>query len=283
VTDASESGAGEDRGEEVAPVRLAALLPGGPPLTPDEASTGLRLGELAPPGRPHLALNMVASADGKATLGGRTAGLGGRPDRELFHGLRTQVDAVMVGAGTARVERYGRIVRDPARREKREREGLARDPLACVVSARLAGLEDLPLLADPEQRVVVVTGGEGSLGPVAAPVEYVRAPSRGGAGASLDLVVALRELRERHDVRSILCEGGPTLNAALLHADLVDELFLSLAPKLAGGADALTIVAGAALPEPTELELVRVLESGGELFLRLRVAGRRGTPADGPA
>ena len=54
----------------------------------------------------------------------------------------------------------------------------------------------------------------------------------------------LARLREDHGVRSVLCEGGPTLNTHLLAAGLVDELFLSVDPVLVGGEDALTIVAG---------------------------------------
>jgi riboflavin biosynthesis pyrimidine reductase len=70
----------------------------------------------------------------------------------------------------------------------------------------------------------------------------------------------------------VLCEGGPTLNSSLFSEGLVDELFLTVSNKLVGGADALSIVAGLPLPDPAELELRRVLESDGQLFLRLRVA-----------
>ncbi len=258
------------------PVELHRLVPGLAVLTADEAMTGLELGDLAPPERPYLVLNMVSTLDGKAALGGRTAGIGGPADRALFHHLRTQADAVMVGAGTLRAERYGRIVREPALREKREREGLSPDPLACVVSASLDGLAELPLLAVSEQRVAVLTAASGELSPREARVEYVRAGPAEGGGGWVDLREALGRLRAEWGVRSILCEGGPTLNAELLRAGLVDELFLSSAPKLAGGADALTIVAGEALPEPVELELVWVLQGHGELFQRWRVRGREG-------
>lgn len=259
-----------------APVRLRRLVPGPATLTADEAMAALGLGDLAPPERPYLVLNMVATLDGKAALGGRTAGIGSPADRELFHHLRTQADAVMAGAGTLRAERYGRVVREPALRAKREREGLDADPLACVVSGSLGGLAELPLLAVPEQRVAVLTAASGELPPREARVEYVRADPAGGGGGWVDLGAALNRLRAEWDVRSILCEGGPTLNAELLGAGLVDELFLSVAPKLAGGAKALTIVAGAALLEPAELELVWLLERHGELFQRWRVRARDG-------
>ena len=72
------------------------------PTSPEELASGLRLHELAPPDRPYLGINMVSSLDGKATLDWRTQGLSTDVDRRLFHHLRTQADAVMVGAGTAR-------------------------------------------------------------------------------------------------------------------------------------------------------------------------------------
>ena len=257
-------------------MELRRLVPGLAALTADEAMTGLELGDLAPPERPYLVLNMVATLDGKAALGGRTTGIGGPADRELFHHLRTQADAVMVGAGTVRAERYGRIVREPALRAKREREGLSPDPLACVVSASLNGLAELPLLAVSEQRVAVLTAASGELPPREARVGYVRGVPADAGGGWVDLPEALARLRAEWGVRSILGEGGPTLNAELLRAGLVDELFLSVAPKLAGGGEALTIVAGEALPEPAELELVWLLAHHGELLQRWRVCGRDG-------
>src|SRR5215218_3525018 len=210
---------------------------------------------------------MVTSLDGKATIDWRTKGLSSELDRQLFHQLRTQADAVMVGAGTARTERYGRIVKSDELAERREAEGLARDPVAVVVSARLDLPADLPLLNEPEQRVVIATASDAELPELPAQVEYER------VGDDLPLLMA--RLREHHGVRSILCEGGPTLNSYLLAADLVDELFLSLSPKLAGGAAALTIVAGRELVDPADLELVSIAEADSELFTRWRLTPLR--------
>jgi riboflavin-specific deaminase-like protein len=228
--------------------------------SPADLASGLRLGEKARPERPYLVLNMVSSLDGKATIDWRTRGLSTELDRQLFHHLRTQADAVMVGAGTLRIERYGRMAKTDELRDKREREGLIRDPLAVVVSARLDLPADLPLLNEPEQRVLIATGSDASLPDLRGQVVYER------VGDDLPLLMA--RLREDYGVRSVLCEGGPTLNSHLLAAGLVDELFLTLNPKLAGGASALTIVAGRELVEPAELDLVSVAEGDGELFTR---------------
>jgi riboflavin-specific deaminase-like protein len=239
------------------------LYPDCRPTSPDELASGLRLGDKAPPERPYLVLNMVSSLDGKATIDWRTKGLSTELDRQLFHRLRTQGDAIMVGAGTVRAERYGRMAKSDELRDAREREALARDPLAVVVSARLDLPADLPLLNEPEQRVVIATGSDASLPDLGEQIVYER------TGEDLPLLMA--RLRDEHGVRSIVCEGGPTLNSHLLAAGLVDELWLTLNPKLAGGAAAFTIVAGRELVDPVELEPISVAEGGGDLFTRWRL------------
>lgn len=260
------------------PPSLDLIHPPGDALSADEAMSGLRLGDGATEERPYVVVNMVSTADGRATLQGRTTGMGGPGDRALFHELRTQVDAVMFGAGTARIERYGRMISGERAREKRRREGLDPDPLACVVSGRADLAPDLPMLADPECRVVVITASQGEIDGVRARVEYLRPEAEGdylrrSSRGGLALAPILRRLRHEHGVRSILCEGGPHLNRALMREGLVDELFLTLAPKVTADETAPTIVAGPPLGGAVELELLRVLREGHELFLRYRVRG----------
>lgn len=245
---------------------LQRLEPVGSPLTADGLARGLRLADLASAERPYVVVNMVATADGRATVDGRAGPIGNEADRQLFHHLRTQADAVMAGARTVAVERYGRLVRDPLLRDKRREEGLSPDPLAIVVSGRLDLPADVPLLQDEDSTVVVVTGSDGVLEGCAAQVEYLR-----GEGATVDLGAALRRLRGEYGVRSLLCEGGPALNAALLREGLVDELLLSLASKLDGGSDALPIVRGLPLAGAIDMDLVWVLRAGSDLFLRYRL------------
>jgi len=272
--------AGDDPGPaRERPPRLERLLPAGDPATVAEIVDGLGLadgdGRASAPGRPRVMLNMISTADGRATLGGRSGAISDRADRALFHGLRGAVDAVLVGAGTAREEHYGRIVPDAARRAERLRRGLDEEPLACIVSGRLALDErDIPLLREPSARVAILTASAASLPATAARVDYVRAERDG----RLDLAAALAELRERFGVHSVLCEGGPHLAWQLLAAGLLDELFLSLSPKLAGGepsgGEGLRILAGAELRPPVELELLGALHSASHLFLRYGVLAR---------
>lgn len=255
------------------PATFTRLLPGGEPADASQIADGLDLQARAEAisGRPYVMLNMASTLDGRATIDGRSGPIGNRADRELFHALRASVDAVMAGAGTMRVERYGRIIPNEATRERRRERGLDDEPLACIVSARLSLPDDLPLLNEPAARVVIVTPSAASLTGASAQLDYVRAASDG----LLDLRAAMRELAERFGVRTLLCEGGPHLNATLLEAGLVDELFLSLAPKLTGGEDvtgeALRLIAGATFEQPLALELLGALENESHLFLRYAV------------
>jgi riboflavin biosynthesis pyrimidine reductase len=97
-------------------------------------------------------------------------------------------------------------------------------------------------------------------------------------GEDLDLVAGLARLSERHGVRSLLVEGGPTLLASLVAAGALHELFLTVAPRLVGGAGEIGILEGAAPAKPLELELRSALKEEGFLFLRYRIRG--GEPAN---
>ena len=245
---------------------LHRVLPDGARVTPQELLAELRERERVPPDRPRVLVNMVASVDGRTTLGGSSRALGGPADLALLLELRTIADAVLVGGATVRAEGYARLVGAPERRERRRRAGLAEDPLAVLVSRSM----DLPweagLFAAREQPVLVYTGRKTPPAPaVVAPVEVVRLSQPTLAAALADLW--------RRGVRWLLCEGGPTLNHALLAAGLVDELFLTVSPVLTGD-DAAPTIAGDALPasvpsgEPLELELRWVCQAEGELYLR---------------
>ncbi|HEX5821030.1 MAG TPA: dihydrofolate reductase family protein [Solirubrobacterales bacterium] len=242
------------------PVRR--LLPEPAETTVAEQLAGLDLEDLAHPDRPHLVLNFATTIDGRAAISGRSGPIGSETDTEMLERLRTRVDAVMIGAGTMRAERYGRIVSDPDLRAYRERTGLAHDPLAVIVSNRMELPWDAGLFTDGGGRVVVFTASEEEPPETATPVTVVRHPD----GVELDR--ALGWLLAERGIRSVLCEGGPTLHGRLREGGLADELFLTIAPKIAGG-EGPRILEGA-LPDVEGVELAWLLESEGELFARYR-------------
>ena len=225
----------------------------------------LGLGARAHAERPYLVTNFAATVDGRIAIDGRSGAIGDDGDHEVFRRLRTQADALLVGTGTLLHEEYSRPIRRAELRAAREQIGLAPiPPLATVTRSGMLPLE-IPLFHDPESRVVVYTDRELAVPDVPARVEVVRI-----AEGPL-LTGALRDLRIARDVRSVLCEGGPAVLSGLLHERLVDELFLTVAPLLAGGGDADPMTAGAALSPPEGLELTWALERRGSLYLRYGV------------
>ena len=241
------------------------LLPTPGPTTVEQQLSGLDLIDLGFTDRPYLEVNFAVTIDGRAAIEGRSGPIGSKTDTEMLQLLRTRVDAVMIGAGTMRAERYGRIVSDPSLRARRERLGLPHDPLAVIVSGRLDLPWDAPLFTDGGGRVLIFTTSEAEPPPTETPLRVVR-----HEGITVDLVEALRHLRVERGVRALLCEGGPGLHSELQSLELVDELFATVAAKLAGGPEPRMIEGE--LPRRSEWELAWLLEERGELFARYRRA-----------
>jgi len=236
------------------------LTPDPGPTTVEEQLDSYRPWEDERGDRPFVAMNFAATLDGRATVGGVSGPIGSDTDTAMLAGLRTRFDAVMIGAGTMRAERYGRPVPSQEKRERRERLGLPHDPLMVIVSGRLDLPWDAPLFTEGAGRVLIFTASGAEPPETATPLRVVRHDGR------IDIGAALSHLRRERGVRALLCEGGPRLHAELQAQGLVDDLFLTIAPKMTGG-DAPGILAGE-LPDPISLELAWLLEEDGELFAR---------------
>jgi riboflavin-specific deaminase-like protein len=236
------------------------LLPDPGPTTVGEQLDSYEPWSLARDERPFVAMNFAATVDGRATIDGVSGSIGTSADTEMLVGLRTRFDAVMIGAGTMRAERYGRPVADPEKRERRERLGLRPDPLMVIVSGRLDLPWEAPLFTEGVGEVLILTSSEADPPQTETATRVVRHEG------SVDLSATLRHLREEREVRAVLCEGGPRLHAQMQAAGLVDDLFLTIAPKLSGGG-APRIVEGE-VPGVVPLELSWLLEEEGELFAR---------------
>lgn len=217
-----------------------------------------------PPGRPFVLVNMIASADGGTVHSGKTAGLGGPGDRRLFLLLRTLVDVVLVGAETVRAEGYGPARADAATQERRVAAGLSPLPRIAVCTRSLQ-LDWTSPFFTKGQRPYVVAPAQADADRLAAAAgvsDLVTTP-----GSSVDFAAALRRLLA-DGAGTVLCEGGPALNAQLLEAGLVDELCLTISPALVGAGGGASIVGDANLPGMVGMTLESVLEEDGFLFLR---------------
>ncbi|WP_249021241.1 dihydrofolate reductase family protein [Conexibacter sp. S30A1] len=237
-----------------------------PPGGPTDARTHVEaLMQAAVPERserPYTLVNFVTSLDGHTTIGPDSRGLSGGADRELFYALRERADAVLAGPRTLAAERYKRMLPAPERRARRLAQGRPAEPLLVSISSSGQVPLDVPLFAAPEARALIFSPDPPVAARLAATV--VHAPLA-------PLGQALRTLRADDDVKLLLCEGGPTLFGALLAAGLADELWLTLAPRLVGGASGAALLSGAAPQAPTRAQLAGVLEHAGTLFLRYRL------------
>jgi 2,5-diamino-6-(ribosylamino)-4(3H)-pyrimidinone 5'-phosphate reductase len=199
---------------------------------------------------------MVATVDGRAAVNGSAVGIGSTADKHLMRELRAEADVVLHGAGTVRADPLS--ARVPAEMvAQRLQLGLTPQPLGAIVTRSGNLPRQHPYY---ESATVIYITSDQPVGVDAKAVAVCRVES---------VKAAIDDLRRR-GARRILCEGGPTLNTALLQERLVDEIFLTIAPKLVGGQGPLTIVKGPGLGT-IHLELRSVVERNGELFLKYGV------------
>jgi riboflavin-specific deaminase-like protein len=212
---------------------------------------------------PTLRVNFVASVDGAVTVDGKSGGLGGPGDKLIFDSLRKVCDALVVAAGTVRAENYDALRLDAPAREWRRSAGLSEFPLMVIVSGGLELDPEQLVFADAPIRPLIFThaGAPAERRARLAPVAEIIT----SGDEAVDLAAMVRELHAR-GATQVLCEGGPHLHGALIAADLVDELCLTVSPRLAGGR-AGRIATGPDGP-PRAMSLRGVLADGDMIFLR---------------
>jgi riboflavin biosynthesis pyrimidine reductase len=188
-----------------------------------------------PPTLPWLRVNMVSTLDGAANGESGTSGsINNDADKRVFRALRAQADAVVVGAGTARTERYR----------------VADVPLV-VVSHRALVPEQLR--DAPRGKVLLVTCSDSlGLDDCRSTLGHDQVIVAGEAQVDL---VAMRSALVERGLRNLLCEGGPHLLRDLLDAGVVDELDLTWVPRVIGGVHP-RILEGAAVDVPMRLGLL---------------------------
>ncbi|CAN5741976.1 pyrimidine reductase family protein [soil metagenome] len=237
------------------------LLP--EPIDVDPAAAHASAARPAPPARPWVLVNMVASIDGATAVDGVSGGLGGPADKEVFSALRAVADVILVAAGTARAEEYGPPRTPPSRRAEREARGQAPYPRIALVSRSLDLDVESALFTEAQERPIVFTVSDPPADRRAALDPVAEVVSVGDDG--VDLAQALSWLHQC-GVRTVLAEGGPGLNGQLVAAGLVDELDVSIAPLLVGGDSAR--LAHGPTAGPTPLDLAHLWEADGMLFAR---------------
>lgn len=229
--------------------------------------------------RPFVLVNMSLTADGKIASANRVvSSFGSQRDQEHLHELRATTDAVMSGARTVELNRVNLSPGRPRFRKQRLQSGLAEYNLRIIVSGSGSINPDAYIFkrrAAAKERncdegaIIILTtarAGKLRLKKLQAVADEVKAFGEN----ELDLRAALAWLRRKWNVRRLVCEGGGALNDAMFRADLVDELHLTLCPRIMGGRNAPTIVDGkgfSKLADAAQLSLHSIKPHGDELFL----------------
>ncbi|MBP5201035.1 MAG: bifunctional diaminohydroxyphosphoribosylaminopyrimidine deaminase/5-amino-6-(5-phosphoribosylamino)uracil reductase RibD [Schwartzia sp.] len=212
--------------------------------------------------RPFVTLKMAMTLDGKtATAGGESKWITGEAARLRGHVLRDENDAILVGIRTVLADRPSLTTRLP--------EGNGKNPLRVILDSKARTPLDTPMLKDGAAPVLIATTES-------APEENLRRLREAGAeiltagkGASVDLPILLRKLRERN-ICSLLVEGGSTVHFSFLSAGLADKVYAFIAPMLVGGRDAVPAVGGdgfSRLADAARLENICVEQMNGDFCI----------------
>lgn len=227
---------------------------------------------------PYVYLKLATTLDGKiASRSGQAERVTGVQAKEVVHGLRGRVDAVLIGGGTLRADNPQLTPRQP------QAEGERKDPWAVVVTSRLpAASADLFLLRKRPERTVFLTTGAAAASDDAQMLMdlgcKVWGLSRAGRGEGLSLSEGLRRLRKELGCHYLLCEGGGSLAWSLADKDLVHELWMLLAPRVLGDDGGKSAFAGrgpAAMAEAKEFRLRAFSRVGDDLLAIYKQDGGR--------
>jgi riboflavin-specific deaminase-like protein len=194
--------------------------------------------------RPFVLINMAMTADGKiATTNRAVHSFGSNRDLEQLYELRATADAVMCGARTVEISRSILGTGGKKFSELRRRRGLAEYNLRVIVSGSGSINPRAAIFKKHFSPVIILTTDRASktkLRKFEAIADEVKVCGK----HEINFSAALRWLRAKWNVRRLLCEGGGELNDALFRTDLVDELHLTICPKIFGGSEAPTIADG---------------------------------------
>jgi 2,5-diamino-6-(ribosylamino)-4(3H)-pyrimidinone 5'-phosphate reductase len=226
-------------------------------------------------GLPFVFVNVAMTADGKITTAARSVEAFTSPrDREHMFELRALADAVIAGARTVDLNLVTMGPGGQAFRRRRLRRGLSEYNLRVVVSGAGTVDPNARIFARRFSPIVILTTERA--GPKRLQALRQRADDVKVCGKSeIDFKRALLWLAQKWKVRCLLCEGGGELNDALFRAGLVNELHVTICPRIFGGRFAPTLADGRGqlrLAEATALELKSFKRHGGELFLVYRVS-----------
>ena len=228
-------------------------------------------------------MNMAMTADGKiATANRAISSFGSARDHEHLLELRATADAVLAGARTVDLNPINMGPGAAKFRRRRLQRGLAEYNLRIIVSRSGSLNPGAEVFAQRFSPIIILTTERATKARLKK-LQTVADEVKVCGQKEINFPAALRWLRTKWKVKRLLCEGGGELNDALFRAGLVEELHLTVCPKIFGGRHAPTIAEGAGalkLADAAGLEMKSARQVGDEMFLtfRARPKSRRRAP-----
>jgi 2,5-diamino-6-(ribosylamino)-4(3H)-pyrimidinone 5'-phosphate reductase len=219
--------------------------------------------------RPRIILNFAMTVDGKVSTVKRTpSGFTTEVDKRRLLQIRALGDAVMVGRNTVATDRMSMGLPDESLRKVRTERGQSPYPIRVVISNSgifPAGLEVFKHAFSP-----ILIYSTPRMSPSVQSELRGKATLHIGANDYVQMPEVLNDLFETHQVRTLVCEGGPQLAKSLAELDYIDEFYLTIAPILAGGRDAPGVLGppGSFLPSSRFYQLQTAKVEAGECYLR---------------
>jgi riboflavin-specific deaminase-like protein len=226
---------------------------------------------------PFVLINMAMTADGKIATANRAIhSFSSKCDLKHLYELRATADAVMCGARTIEISRSVLGTGGEQFRKLRLNRGLAEYNLRVIVSGSGSINPRAEIFKKHFSPVIILTTARASKTKLRS-LQVIADEVKVCGKRQINFAAALRWLRTKWGVKRLLCEGGGELNDALFRADLVDELHLTICPKIFGGSKAPTIADGDGfyrLQAAARLQIRSIRRVGNEVFGVFRRTGR---------
>jgi len=222
--------------------------------------------------RPRVSVNFAITWDGRISTRNHTpSDFSSKSDKHRLLAIRSEADAVLAGAATIAADNMTMGLPDPKLREARQKRRQAEYPLRVLLSN--SGKIDPSLRVFEKDFSPVVIFSTERMPQKTRTALASKAELRLAEGSSVDLPAMMRTLRSEFEIDSVDCEGGGSVFRSLLAEDLVDEIHLTLCPRVFGGekAPTLTGIAGEFLPASVKCVLESMQVEEGECFLRYTV------------
>lgn len=212
--------------------------------------------------KPYVILNAAMTLDGKIASRSKDSKISCKEDLDRVHRIRKEVDGIMIGINTA-------LIDDP-RLTVHRIKGKIRNPTRIVVDSRARIPLKSRIFSDEAETIIAVSekADEDKRERIRERASIIICGEE-----KVDLVCLMKELYKR-GIRSILLEGGGTLNWGMLKDDLVDEIRVAISPRIVGGRDSVTLVEGEGydlIEEGKALKLKKYYPVGNDLVLKYEV------------